>query len=136
VQTSMARAMRSLCLVVLTLSAVLVAGCTEGSGDCSQSQMATDEGSLAFNGACTGTQKSTFHCDGAAEVDVALNLAKGEVEVTVEDADGEQVYHREHGAGPLADERDVSGKAGTWTVTAERKGDLSGQYAIDVDCEE
>ncbi len=126
--------MRTPLLLLGLLSVTLLAGCANGSGDCSSSQVATDGGSLAFNGACTGKQVGTLSCDGSATVEVALNLAKGEVEVTVEDAGGDSVYTMEHGSGPLADERDVTGKAGTWTVTAERKGDLSGQYAIDVDC--
>jgi hypothetical protein len=112
-----------------------LSGCTQGTGDCSGSSIASNEGNLAFNGACTGTQSSTFSCDGSGEASVAINLAKGEVEVTIKDDGGDTIYHKEQGSGPFADDHDLTGKSGQWTVKAERKGDISGQYAINVDCE-
>jgi hypothetical protein len=124
-----------LLLAATLLLGLAVSGCSQGNGDCSSSSIATSEGNLAFNGACTGTQSSSFQCDGSGEASVAINLAKGSVEVTLKDSSGDVVYHKEQGSGPFADDRDVTGKSGRWTVSAERKGDISGQYAISIDCE-
>ena len=135
-RTSVDSLPRPVALLVAGLCSALLPGCSDGAEDCSGSSVLQGEGSLAFRGTCTGRHSSTVACDGSATMVVGVNLSSGEVELTVEDAGGETVYAEAYGATLLSDERALAGEAGNWTLTAERRGDVSGQYAMQVDCEE
>ena len=128
---------RTLTLTLALLPFLLLAGCSD-SGSTSNGpggQSAADEGSLAHNGAGSGSHSSRFECDGSGEASFAANLGGGSVTVTVKDADGKTVYSKTAtGPGQAADTKDVEGSSGTWTVSATRDGAFSGQYALDVDC--
>src|SRR5688500_4953590 len=122
-------------LLVAGLCAALLSGCSGGKDPCEGSQIAEGGGSLAFSGSCSGSHSSTFDCDGSAKLVAAVYLTGGEVVLTVEDAGGATVYSKTRGTAILSDEAEVTGTAGAWTVTAERKDDATGQYALQVDCE-
>jgi hypothetical protein len=128
-------------LLVLT-GAVLLSGCTASNGP--NGQQVTAPGSIAYNGASTGTQTSPpFPCDGSGAVHFGANLGSGTATVTVEDSGGKAVYTKMAGApGQTDDSKDVSGAAGEWTITAVRSSSggvyggsgFSGQYTVTVEC--
>jgi predicted small secreted protein len=127
--------MRSLALVLALLScAVLLAGCSASNGPGGQSAGAP--GSLAYNGASSGTQTSeAFTCDGSGSVSVSANLGSGSVTFTVKDGSGKVAYTKSVGsAGQASDSKDVSGASGSWTITASRGAGFTGQYAVNVQC--
>jgi hypothetical protein len=137
VRTSVDPLPRLSALLVAGLCSALLPGCSgDGADDCSGASLIQVGGSLAFRGECAGTHSSTVACDGSATMIVGVNLSGGKVKLTVQDADGETLYAQTHGAGRLSDEKELAGAAGNWTLTAERQGDASGQYALYVDCEE
>jgi hypothetical protein len=96
-------------------------------------------GTLAFNGSGNGTQQDSFQCDGSGEVDFSANLGGGSVTLTIKDSTGKSVYtKRADSAGQTAEEGDVSGASGEWTMTAARTsngfGPFAGQYAVAIRC--
>ncbi len=96
-------------------------------------------GSMAFNGAGSATQTDTFQCDGSGTVDFSANLGGGAVTLTIKDSAGTSVYtKRAEAAGQTAEEGQVQGASGEWTMTATRTsnsfGPFAGQYAISVRC--
>ena len=140
-------ALRTTLALTGLLAALLLSGCSASNGPDGQS--ATARGSIAYNGASTGTDRAdAFTCDGPAEVSVTSNIGSGSVRVTVKDGAGATVYTTTlSGPGQAADSKPVSGAAGTWTLTGVREagdyggtwapgagGGFSGQYAANVSC--
>ncbi|MFA5944859.1 MAG: hypothetical protein WC876_10380 [Candidatus Thermoplasmatota archaeon] len=123
--------MRFAPILACVLISLSVAGCANGPNG----QSASDGGSLAYNGASSGSHNSSFDCDGSGEAAFAANLGGGSATVTVKDAAGKTVYSKTaNGPGQTAETKDITGTAGTWTVSASRTSGFSGQYALDVDC--
>lgn len=125
--------MRTL-VVAAMLVALALAGCTAENSPGGQS--ASGNGSLAYNGSSSGTQRSDgFSCDGSAQVSLAGNLGSGSLTVKVTDGAGSQVYSKSaNGPGQVTENRDISGAAGDWRITATRGAGFTGQYTIGVDC--
>lgn len=127
--------MRFTPLALMVLCAALLSGCAGNTSNGPDGQSASDEGSLAYNGASAGTQSSKFDCDGSGEASFASNLGSGSVTATMKDSAGQTVYTKSaSGPGQVADTKEVQGAAGEWTVSATRGAGFSGQYAVDVDC--
>lgn len=139
--------MRSVLALSGLLAALLLSGCTASNG--ADGQSATAAGSIAYNGASTGTDRANdFTCDGPAEVHLSSNIGSGSVRVTVKDGNGAMVYSKTvSGPGQAADTKAVNGAAGTWSLTGVREagsyggtwapgagGGFSGQYAVHVEC--
>lgn len=131
----------SAALACLAVLALLLAGCSNSP----DGQTAEAEGSLAYNGASTGTHQSDpFECDGSANVHLSANVGSGRVSVSVRDSTGRAVFTRTvEGPGQTSDSQDASGTAGDWSISVTRSGSsgvpgapgsFSGQYAIHVDC--
>lgn len=122
----MARAPLALVAASLTLA---LAGCSGGA----------PSGELVFNGSGNGTQQDAFQCDGSGTVDFTANLGGGSVTITITDRAGTAVYtKRADAAGQTAEEGQVSGSAGEWSMTASRTsnsfGPFAGQYVLAVRC--
>lgn len=127
-------------LVACSLLVVALAGCSASNGPGGQS--AEGAGHLAYNGASTGEHQTKVDCDGGATLRWSGNLASGQVDVRVLDGDGVQKFSILYSKmGQSSDTKPVSGAAGDWTLTAERKGSVqygmeswSGQYDLHLDC--
>ena len=116
------------------LLAALLAGCSASNSPGGQS--ANSPGSLAYNGASSGSQSSpAFDCDGSGELSYSANLGSGSLTVTVKDSAGKAVFTKStSGPGQAAENKDVSGASGDWTIVATRGAGFTGQYAVNVDC--
>ena len=116
-------------LAFVSLLAFALAGCAGGA----------PSGSMVFNGSGNGTQQDTFQCDGSGTVDFSANLGGGSVTITIKDSTAKSVYtKRADAAGQTAEDGQVSGASGEWTITATRSsngfGPFAGQYALSVRC--
>ena len=140
-------ALRTTLVLSGLLAALLLSGCSASNGPDGQS--ATARGSIAYNGASTGTDRAeSFTCAGPAEVSVTSNIGSGSVRITVTDGSGATVYTKTlNGPGQAADSKPLSGASGTWTLTGVREAGsyggtwapgagsgFSGQYAAHVSC--
>ena len=119
-------------LVPLLLAILLfAAGCANGPGG----QSAAASGSLAYNGASAGDQTTTEGCGGSGKLHWSANLGSGSVTVRVIDAKGATVWTRTvSGPGQAAEESELGGAPGTWTLKAGRSSGFSGQYALHLAC--
>jgi hypothetical protein len=125
--------MRPALLLSALLLALALSGCSASNGPGGQS--ASGHGSLAYNGASSGSHSNSFECSGSAEVDFSANLGSGSVSVTVKDSAGKTVYSKSYGGvGESAESKSVTGASGTWQVSATRTSGFSGQYAVSVSC--
>lgn len=86
----------------------------------------------------TGTNSQTLSCaqPDQATLAAATNLTAGEVQIAVDDADGEQVAeHRLADTEGEVRELDVeAGQAGEWTLTGERLEGFAGEYQAELAC--
>ena len=123
-------------LPLLALLAFALAGCSASNGVDGQSVAGGN--SLAYNGASGGQQKTSFSCGGSGTIHLSANLGMGSVTFSVKDSSGKTVYSKTvSSTGQSAQDGNVSGAAGTWTLSADRAGSygaFSGQYAVSVDC--
>lgn len=140
-------ALRTTVALTGLLATLLLSGCSASNSP--DGQVATAAGSIAYNGASTGTDRAQpFSCDGPAEVSVTSNIGSGSVRITVKDGAGTTIYAKTLGGpGQAADSKTVSGAAGAWSLTGVREagsyggtwapgagGGFSGQYAATVSC--
>lgn len=116
---------------------VLLSGCTNDAGG----QSASGKGSLAYNGASTGSHQSPISCDSTATVQWTSNLGYGSIKFTVLDGAGVAKYTKTvSSVGQAGESKDLQGAAGTWILKAERSGGSmgapgwSGQYAAHISC--
>lgn len=136
--------MRPAPLLFAVLCSFLVAGCAGGSvSNGPDGQKAIGKGSIAYNGASTGTDRTEFPCGDTGEVVVGSNLGSGRVKVTVKDSTGAVVYSKTLGSpGQAGETKTIHGAAGNgWLVIGEREATsaygvsgFSGQYSAQVQC--
>ncbi|MEA3136434.1 MAG: hypothetical protein QOC71_715 [Thermoplasmata archaeon] len=132
--------MRTLLLATLILGLAL-AGCS-GKNDVSNGpdgQTVAGGGSLTYNGASNGSHTDDVESDGSCSLHLTANVGMGKVKVTLTTLEGTTVDQTVSGPGQFdGTVGDASGKAGTWTLKAERSGDtygsFSGQYTARAVC--
>lgn len=125
--------LRHAALTALVATAVLLSGCTFENGPGGQSAHAP--GSLSYNGASSGSQSSTFDCDGSGKANHNTNLGSGGIRITVRDGADSVAYTKEvSGTGQSSRTEDVTGEPGEWTLTVDRMAGYSGQYNVNVQC--
>jgi hypothetical protein len=96
-------------------------------------------GSLTYNGASPGSHTDAVDSDGSCSLHVTANIGMGKVKVTLTALEGTTVEKTVSGPGQFdGNVGEASGKAGTWTLKAERSGDtfgsFSGQYTANAIC--
>lgn len=130
---SAAVAMRSALLLAALLAALALAGCSASNGPDGQSAAA--QGSLAYNGASSGSQSHTFTCGASGHFSLSSNLGSGSVTITVKDGAGKSIHTKTvDGPGQSSEDTTITGASGTWEITATRAAGFSGQYAANVSC--
>jgi hypothetical protein len=123
--------MRPLLTLSLLALVPLLAGCAnDGAG-----QSASGEGSLAYNGASAGSHSDKVECGASGDLHVNANLGSGSLTVTVKDESGRTLASKSYSmVGQASETSDLSGAAGTWTLSATRGSGFTGQYALHVEC--
>lgn len=123
-------------LVAACALAVLLAGCSDGqvSNDAG-GQSVSGEGSLAYNGASAGSHSDKTECGATGELHVNSNMGSGSLTVTVKDSSGRSLASETYNkVGQTTESLDLSGAAGTWTLSATRGSGFTGQYTLHVQC--
>lgn len=123
------------CLLAFTVAGCANTSCTNNSGG----QECEAVGSLTYNGAANGGHDATVSCDTTATFHVSANVGGGQVVFTVRDGSGSQIHSKTaQGSGQTTENKALTGADGTWTLHAERSGNIlqpfSGQYEANITC--
>ena len=122
-------ASRHLLALVAGLMAMLLAGCTAGSGA---------DASVAFDGEGNGIDSDTADCNDDGTISGTGSITDGEVTVRV--MNGANEIFQETYSGDIAlDARALDGESGDWMIEATRSGDelldsFNGEYTFRLDC--
>lgn len=110
---------------------VLLAGCVGSSGG---------SASVSFDGEGNGAHDDSTHCDKDGTVYSNGQVDQGQVDITVTDGDGKEVFHRQFDGGANMDATPADGASGTWTLRAVRSSDtilgspFQGHYTVNLGC--
>lgn len=121
---------RNALTALVVTGAMLLAGCAG----------LTAEASIDYDGASNGSHSDKADCDADGSITGSGDITDGSVQVTVEDADGTEMFTRTFSGSFDLDKTDLDGDAGTWTLEAVRRGDdlagdeFNGEYEFHLDC--
>lgn len=109
-------------LLTLTLTAMLLAGCTGNAV------------TVSGQGYTSGTKTKSLDCGGTGHL-ASGNQGAGKLTVTVKDGDGAVVFSSgDFGAGQDGQAQTIEGEPGTWTLSVKTGFGYAGQWAITLSC--
>lgn len=133
-------------LLVVLCASIMISGCVDFNGTMGQSgSYDTGYGNgkqvgMAGNGQMTGSDSKSLDCGDQAQISTAIN-GQGQIEVTVTDGAGKEVYSKSfNGQGQSGETVERSGTAGEWTIKVQFGtaglgfNGYQGQYAIYLRC--
>lgn len=121
--------------VSVLVAALALAGCMDDASD-----LKADATVLSYDGQASGDHEKGAECDGNGNIHGSGDVQDGQVKVLVRDGDGNEIFSKTYDAEFSLAESDLSGRAGNWTLRAERSGDdlagdpFNGQYSFTMTC--
>jgi hypothetical protein len=121
-------------LSLLALAALALAGCAGDSGEAAK---------LTYEGNDIGAHDESADCDDDATLVADGNVDQGQVEITVTDGDGDEVFSEtfSEGEGMEMEGEMLEGASGEWTLAAVRMNDalvdsegFDGEYTVRLTC--
>ena len=125
--------MKRLWSVLAVASLLGLAGCMQGDGK-------VERASVEFDGSGSGSQQDKSDCDTDGQLTGGGDIEDGQVTVTVMDAEGKEIFEQTYRDDVTLDSRSLDGKAGDWTIRAQRSGDdlvgdeFRGSYDFTLAC--
>ena len=113
-------------LTVLAL--VGMAGCMDDGDE------QASEASVSFDDAGDGAHDDSTQCTDGASLYGGGLVDDGQVQVTVTDGEGDQVFSGSYDDAVDLEAENLEGADGTWKVTAQRDGGFSGDYLFTLLC--